>query len=132
MTSDEGLPAPTLEKIERAIDEVVSALVAYRLDPPTGVARALSAKSGELRAIPIETLMNTDREIIQARDLVEGPVETGLKHSLRRLGKLVFAMVGADGMEEVAERVCALDPDNWGRRMSPVDSAWNGIGSWVS
>jgi hypothetical protein len=132
MTDGNPLAAPTLPEIERALDEVVSALVAYRLSPPDAVRRAMAGKSSEILAIPIEDLMATDRAVLGARDIARSPVEDGLKYAIKKLGKLVHAAVGDGGMLNVAERVCGLDADNWGRRMSPIDSAWDGIGSWHS
>lgn len=130
---DTPLPAPTLAEIERALDKVVTALVAYRLTPtpPAGPEEASDGRA-VWPVIWAGQLLATDRAVLKALDLVEGPVTQGLKHSIRELGKLVHQIVGDDGMLEVAERVCDLDRDNWGRRMSPIDSAWSGIGSWVS
>lgn len=128
----EPLAAPTLAEIERALDEAVSTLVAYRRQPPAEAMAAVNAKSGEPRGVDVGDLLATDRAVLRARDLVEAPVEIGLKRVITDLGKLVHAEVGDGGMLDVAERVCELDHDNWGRRMSPIDSAWNGIGSWHS
>lgn len=131
--SNGSLPAPTLSDLERALDEVISALVAYRSTPPPAVERALAPKRNQpLQAIPIEQLMGTDQSVLRARDLADSPVEIGLKHSIKQLGKLIFEIVGDDRMLDVAERVAGLDDENWSRRMSPIDSAWSGIGSWVS
>jgi hypothetical protein len=130
---EEGpLARPSLAEIERALDEVVSALVAYRLSPPEGVRRALSAKPRDFEVIGISALCDTDSAVLKARDVASSPVEIGLKHSLRQLGKLLHAEVGDDQMIEVAERICDLDSNNWGRRMSPINSAWSGIGSWYA
>jgi len=76
--------------------------------------------------------MATDPEVLRAIDIALAPVETGLKHIIKKLGELIYALVGDGGMADVAERVASLDDDNWQRRMSPIDSAWNGIGSWIS
>lgn len=134
--TDDPLPPPTLPEIEAALDLAVSALVAYRMDrsafqrpnyqppAPRGSSALFMISGGQLLA--------TDREVLRARDLVGSPIENGLKRTIHDLGKLVHALVGDDGMIEVAERVCGLDDANWSRRMSPVDSAWSGIGSWVS
>lgn len=127
----ETLPPPTQAEIERAIDEVVSTLVAYRAKPPKEARRANEAKPGS-RSASASQLVSTELDVLAARDLAWKPVEHGLKHSLRDLGKLLHAIVGDEGMLEAAERVCDLDKKNWARRMSPIDAAWNGIGSWYS
>jgi hypothetical protein len=132
MTDTKALAAPSLAELERALDEVVSAIVAYRQSPPDQVARALSGKDNKMRATDAAVLAETGFEVLRAISLAGSPVEKGLKHSIRELGMLIHALVGDDGMHEVAERVCGLDDANWSRRMAPLDSAWNGIGRWVS
>lgn len=134
MTGSNTLPAPTAAQIEIAIDEVLSALVAYRKQPPEDAQRARDRRPNRdtFETMGLEELVGTPPEIHRARDLASSPVETGLKRSLKELGKLLHALVGDDGMHVVAERVCLADDKNYGRRMSPLDSAWNGIGSWVS
>jgi hypothetical protein len=128
------LSAPTLSEIERALDETLSALVEYRMRPPKAFGRAPRSKqsAGPPELIDARDLLSTGRTVIAARSLVRAPVEIAMKRSLKELGKLAHALVGDDGMHDIAHRVCALEPDNWGRRMSPLDSAWSGIGSWVS
>ena len=126
----ESLEPPTLAQIERAIDEVVSTLVAYRDQAPKGAERARRSAERVESGASIQELLGTERAVLRARDLTYSPVEIGLKHSLKELGKLAFAIVGDEKMLELAERICDLDPGNWGRRMAPIDSAWDGIGSW--
>lgn len=134
VTDEKVLAAPTAEQLEIAIDEVVSALVAYRRELPEQTQRARDRRPDRdtFETIEITEMMNTPREILRARDLYSSPVEAGLKHSLKELGKLLHAIVGDDGLLEASERICAMDDANWSRRASPINSAWNGIGSWVS
>ena len=134
MSESSALPAPTAAEIEIAIDEVLSALVAYRKEPPESAQRARDRRPTRdtFATLGIAELVDTPPEIHRARDLTSSPVETGLKKSLRELGKLLHDQVGDAEMHVVAERVCLADESNFGRRMSPLDSAWNGIGSWVS
>lgn len=126
-----SITPPTLADIERALDETVSTLVAYRRQPPAEARRSLTAKSGGLRSFSASDMVG-NLEVLAALDVTDAPVEIGLKHSLKKLGKLAHALVGDKGMVELAERVCNLDPDNYERRISPIDSAWNGIGTWYS
>jgi hypothetical protein len=132
MTNSEALPAPTLSELERALDEVVSAIVAFRLSPPDAVSRAHAGKDSSLKFLNASAMASTDFAVLRAIDLVAAPVEQGLKHSIRELGKLIHALVGDGGLQEVAERVSSLDDANYQRRISPIDSGWNGIGHWVS
>ena len=124
--------AATLLELKRAQDEPVSALVADRRDPPEQCKRARSTVPSGLKATFANDLLATDSAVLIAIDVAKSPVEVGLKHSIKQLGKLIHAEVGDGGMLDVAERVCALDDNQWQRRMSPIDSAWNGIGSWYS
>jgi hypothetical protein len=126
---DTPLPPPTVAQVEDALDRAVTALVAYRQDRP---ARGKPPASDTYDLISAGQLLATDPAILKARDLVGSPVTTGLKHSIRKLGELAHQLVGDDGMLDLAERVCNRDEPNWSRRMSPIDSAWNGIGSWFS
>jgi len=126
------LPGPSLAELERALDEAVSAIVAYRENPPEDVARAQAGKSGKLRSTSGADLLDTDREVLLARSIAASPVEAGLKYAINELGKFIHAQVGDGGMIEVAERVAGLDDGKWQRRMAPIDSAWNGIGTWYS
>lgn len=128
-TSDAPLPWPAIEQVEDALDRAVTALVAYRHDRP---ARRGPPTTDALELISAGQLLATDRRVLEARDLVGSPVTVGLKHSIRKLGNLAHQMVGDAGMHDLAERVCNRDEPNWSRRMSPIDSAWNGIGSWFS
>lgn len=134
MADGKALTAPTAEELEIAIDEVVSALVAYRREPPEQAQRARDRrpKRETFPVITADQLMDTPSEILRARDLATSPVEMGLKKALRDLGKLLYNIVGDDGLHEAADRICGLDERNVARRASPIDSAWNGIGSWVS
>lgn len=130
-----ALPAPTQEEIEIAIDETLSALVAYRHAPrPASVQRALDRrpKGKTFEVITANQIVATDEFVMEQRDYAKGPVDAALKDMLNTLGKMLYNHVGDDGMQEVAERIIALDEANIGRRASPLDSAWNGIGSWHS
>lgn len=131
--NDEPLAPPTLPELERALDEAVSTLVAFRAKPPEAAERALAPKrDAPLPVIPIQQLIGTDSSVLRDRELASSPVEFGMKKAIKELGKLIHGLVGNDGMLEVAERVAGLDDKNWGRRMSPINAAWDGIGTWYA
>jgi hypothetical protein len=115
MEEEETLRGPTVNELERALDEVVTALGDHRTKSagrPT-----LSFWDGD------------DEAVIQARLIAKDPVEYALKSMMTSICQLLFDALGSTGsVYEVAERVCDRDPKNWSRRMSPIDSAFDGIG----
>jgi hypothetical protein len=121
------MPAPSLDDLERALDEVLTTIVVFRHASRPKI-RSFDQKVFE--TVSIDQLLATESAVVHASDLARAPVDAGLKYSLRGLGKLVHAMVGDEGMPDVAQRVCGLDDENWARRMCPLDAAWRGIGSW--
>ena len=64
-----------------------------------------------------------------ARDIVKDPIEYALKQVMKEIGQLLFDALGStNALREVADRICDRDPSKWGRRASPIDSAFNGVG----
>ena len=130
--NDDPLPAPTLQELERALDEAVTMIVSYRRQPPPELAVTARPADTGFNPIDIAQLIGTDEAVLRARDIAGSPVDWALKRVIKELGKLIHQQVGDDGMLDVAERVAGRDDANWQRRMSPINSAWNGIGSWYS
>lgn len=106
-----SLISPTLVELERTLDEVVSTLVAYRAKPPEEAERAIAGKPGGFQTISAADLLETDRDVLRARDVSKAPVEVGLKYAVKRLDKDIHKLVGDAGMSDVAERVASLDKD---------------------
>lgn len=85
----------------------------------------------------LEELTAESEAELEARDIADDPTEYALKQMLNTIGKLIAEHLSLDDLLKLAERVCARDPNNWARRMSPINSAFNGIqarggGTWIS
>jgi len=77
-----------------------------------------------------EQLINTSEEILRERDIVQSPIIWALKRTLKDVGQMLYDRVGStDKLLEIAEQIANRDPENYGRRMAPIDSAWDGVGS---
>ena len=84
------------------------------------------------RSYSATELLSTDQSVLREISWVEDPVYRALKRGATELGEIIHGRIGNAGMVEMAEGVCDRDEANWHARMSFVDSAFNGIGSWYS
>jgi hypothetical protein len=68
--------------------------------------------------------------------MTKDPFEGALLYALRGIGEELFLLGGTSLMQAVLQEVAARDAENVGRRLSPADSQWDGIGNrrdcWVS
>jgi hypothetical protein len=112
-----------LKTIETALDRVLTELIEIRALEPVSPVKGRFVQ--ELTRELLPTRLQSD-----ARALAKSPVPAALKQAVRTLGNVAFEEVGSVlAMRALAERVCALDQGNYGRRIAIADSAWNGIGS---
>jgi hypothetical protein len=62
--------------------------------------------------------------------IISSPIDGALRLSVRQIGERLFCNLQSPlKMMHVARRVCSDDEANWSRRMTAIDSAWEGIGS---
>lgn len=83
-----------------------------------------------LEAIDAWALMETPREVLIEREWAKDPVHRALRIGVKEVGKLIFARIGDEAMLAMAESVCDRDQAHWELRMSFLNSALDGIGSW--
>jgi hypothetical protein len=143
MANDEPdtLPAPTLDQLIVTAIKLVDAITEYRRPNETRVStipkREPEARRGGFGLMSAATLLNTDQEILRQRDIVTNPIVWSLKKTLHEVGQLIYDRVGSvNELLKIAEQIADRDPAHYSRRMSPLDSAWNGVGSgndrWMS
>lgn len=128
--NSQPLEPPSTEELIDALAEIVNEAMAYKRRKE----QAFTASGAEprIRAISAAQLFDTDDEVLRARDWVADPVYRSLKKGATEIGKILHRRIGDEGMTSMAEEVCSRDEKNWSRRMSFVDSAFNGIGTWYS
>lgn len=129
-----ALKAPTVEDLTAAAIKLVDAIVEHRSPNTTRISAAAKKAESEtgpvIRAISIGDLVDTEQEVLRLRDLVADPVGTALKRQLRSVGQAIYDRVGSsDKLVEIGETIANTNPRQYGTRMSPLDSAWNGVGS---
>jgi hypothetical protein len=78
------------------------------------------------RLIPFVPIAEISSAASRGRDIVADPVSYALKRGIKMLGQIVYDLYGMRVLSDMAERVC--DGPRFGERMSPVDSALNGVG----
>ena len=110
--------APTLDELEGAFRTLVDTLVTHRA----------ALEPSQPRGWQMFNLMTTPDIVLKARDIVGDPVSYALKRGIKTLGQTIYDLHGMDVLGEVAERVCAKGVGDFQCRMSPVDSALNGVG----
>lgn len=112
------------EGLERALDALLTAMVNDEAQRPKPPMDGISAKVLDLKG-PVPT-----RSEIEVTQLLREPVYAACRIAVRRLGEQAFIVTGGtDGMRDVAERVADRIPALYGRRLSIMDGAWDGVGS---
>lgn len=116
------------QKIEEAIDRLVTAAVRYQAEPRIGGERGLVSVGESLR----ETLdlMHAPPVERAAGALLERPVGTILRQGVRTLAKRLHEIGGLRLMDEVCHRVAASDPAREAHRSGIIDHMFDGIGGW--
>lgn len=72
---------------------------------------------------------NFDATRSRFEGIIEDPVRAALRRVMNDLGKELFKLVGSiEVMLAICNEVASRDPKREGRRLSIIDSAWNGIG----
>jgi hypothetical protein len=124
MDKPDTLPAPTVFALEQALRTLVDNLMEHR--------RTWVSPNARRGAVSFGTLGRTPETVVRAIDLVDDPVSYSLKRGIRLLGKAVVELYGEAALDAMAERVCGRGRGGFGARMSPVESALEGIGSWYA
>jgi hypothetical protein len=119
---NEQLPHPSEKQLTEAFRRLVDALISHRKK------RAREHEFLRVEAIHASVLLATDQAILRARDIVADPVDRALKKGIKELAQVVYDQFGMDRLLQMAEHVCAKGRGGYGARMSPVDSALNGVG----
>ena len=110
--------------LERALDALLTAMADDEAKWPEASLGPAIAKPLDLSSA---VLSRSDMEVTQ---LVRHPVYFACRMAVRRLGQQAFTITGGtDGMRDVAERVADRTPALYGRRLSIMDGAWDGVGS---
>jgi hypothetical protein len=76
-------------------------------------------------------------DVLHQRTIVDDPVEWALKQGITQIGKLMYDVTKSTRrMSEIVNDVCERDPKHFGQRVSPIDSAFHGLGAdndrWVT
>ena len=71
-------------------------------------------------------LQAADRDWLHLSAVIRDPTREALRAQLRGLGERLFALVGVDGMEEVADEIAGADAFGW--RTDTLVKNWDGIG----
>jgi hypothetical protein len=116
-----------LDKIRRALDALLAAMVAIDMTPRKGPPEPLRLVSfAELAAGPIPS-----RRDCQIAAVLREPVRAACRNAIRLLGERLLELLGNTGeMAEIAESLS--DGPQYGRRASILDHAWDGIGDWCA
>lgn len=113
-----------IEACDRALDELLRAIVSYDLD-----AEAQLRRQALLRSLGRED-GRTDVDRARFRSLMTDPVRGPMRDGLKRIGAEIHRLSGgANGMLDSFDRVCDLDPAHGGRRAAILNASWNGVGS---
>ena len=133
-TNEGALPPPSLDQLIVAAIKLVDAIQEYRRSNDTRIStvpkKEPEAKGSAFGTMSGAELMRTSQAVLHQRDLVAQPIIMSLKRTLKEVGQLLYDRVGSTGeLLKIAEQIADRDPDNYGRRMSPIDSAWNGVGA---
>ncbi len=114
---------PDVRSAEAALDKLLSAIIAH------DAVRDREAR-GPIKATPFRFVSLDDAALAQAAfdDLVRDPIRYSLRQGVKRLGRELHRLGGLDAMSRAIDRVADMDPRHSGRRISIMDSAWNGIG----
>lgn len=113
---------------ERALDVLLRLAVDHQRarDAEAAPSPAITATPFVWRD-PATLPTRVEREVTQ---LLRDPIGAACRQGIRRIGEHLFKTLDSTaGMSEAAENVAYLDPMHYGRRVSIVDHAWDGIGS---
>ena len=112
------------EGLEQALDALLTAMAedeAKRSETTLGL---VMVKPAHLSG-PVPT-----RSEMELAQILREPVYFACRMAVRRLGERTFTITGStDGMRDVADRVAGQMPAQFGRRLSVLNSAWDGVGS---
>jgi hypothetical protein len=97
---------PSTPALERALDQALSVLIEHRTANPIEF-RAYS--SAELARGPID------------------PIGERIKDKIRTIAEELVPRLSWDEIHELAERVAGRDPENYGRRLTPLFSVFDGM-----
>ncbi|WP_153002988.1 hypothetical protein [Sphingomonas sanguinis] len=128
-----SLDAPSVDQLVIAATKLVDAIVEYRRPNDTRIStvpkKEPEASKPTFSVITAADLLDTDEEVLRLRDVVADPIGTALKRELHDLGQAIYDRVGSmNALTEIGDRIANADPSQYARRMSPLDSAWNGVG----
>lgn len=110
-----------LATCRRALDELVSAIIRHDRE------RSERRISDRIEIVSFKALMDTER--MNFRSVTTNPVRAALRLGVRKLAQEVYSIGGMGAVHDAFERVTDMDAANEGRRMSIMDSAFNGVGS---
>lgn len=119
--NDTGMP--TVGELEAALNVLLEHLIEHR---------SKDASRPLTKLAPLETaqLMSLPDEVFEARYLATDPIETVLKIGITKIGQFLFDLTGStEAMLDSAERVAGDDKNEFQRKISIVDAAWDGIGN---
>src|SRR5262245_35845154 len=106
----------TVAELETAFAKIVDAIIEHR-------AHLKYDRSSPWKLVPFTPTYSQHTDLFGA-----DPVSASLKMGLNKLGQIIFDLYGMNKLGEIAERVCQTGPGSFSARMSPVDSALNGVG----
>lgn len=114
---------PDVCAAELALDKLLSAIITHD-------AAQDQEPRGPIKATPFRFVSLDDAALAQAAfdELVRDPIHYALRQGVKRLGRELHRLGGLDAMGAAIERVADMDLRHSGRRMSIMDSAWNGVG----
>jgi hypothetical protein len=120
----------TNDEIVDALDRLLSAMIEHDKQRD-------KERSGTPAATPFQALTKLEdlptRAESEIKALLKTPVRSALKQAVRRLGEVTFQVTSDLGqMQDIAEAAASRDDRHYGRRASIINSAWNGIGGWMS
>jgi hypothetical protein len=114
--------APTEKQMEDALRELVDALMKYR-------AKRRPRQNTEFVAWTAAALVETPTNILDARGWASNPIDRALTKAMRHVGQHLYDALGStDALRDVVERICKPRSREFGRRMSALDAALNGVG----
>ena len=121
--------SPDLESLERALDALLTAIITEDWKVREAAAGPANIVAAAVTAESLERAGRMTRLDLDVADLVRNPVRAACRQAVRRIGERLFKVCGTiSGMSQVAERVAAWDPPQYGMRAAIIDHAWDGVG----
>jgi hypothetical protein len=118
-------------QIEAALDALLSASIRANRDPvllPHRGAMPVGVVMGDL----LKRLQSWTQAQRDAGELLARPVWEVTRMGVTTLGRRLHEIGGARLMQEVCDRVAALDPANHAHRLDIMEKRWDGIGEWLA